>query len=431
MIFDRLKKEHSTGRAISHKDAAHYSLPHRLIFWIESHFLSAAICAVLILLIGIVFFVMQSSDKAAYFYFNSCLGEWSNTNNAEGPPTVIEDESAESFNLNNSAVLSRNIGGIFCADLYGTVPQGSTPKKAELNLSLALIDEPDLIVEVDQSSLNEEGEISADAKKPEEFFDIGEDVKDFEDGLGNQESISHDKVSINESIFSGTIVDEEEPFLEIYFSYDDGENWLLADTVGRSNWKDLSYNVPFFDWNSIQNFQVSIHGIKRLPNQPDVYLDSLWLSVIYEENKAVVSNTNFAEPKDAGLTYSSEEFENTEDPSFKVFEDFTSISCEIKPFTIFAEKGETANYKVTLVKTGRDMPYRLSVGKTPDLVLPRLIISNDEGNENIEIMVDISPGAEAGSYSMVLLYEGLVSKSIFAKDDKYETTYCRFNLTVI
>lgn len=428
MIFNRLKPEHSTGRKISHSDAKRDSWPHKLLAWLENNIVGVLILVILLVILSIVTFKFTGKTLTTYFYFNSCLGEWSNTNHAEGPPTVTEKDTPDKYNLNNSAVLSRNIGGIFCGDLYGTVPQASTPKKAELRLSLALIEELDLFVEVDQRILNEKGQISPDIiSEGEGFFDIGSGSKE----KINDTNIQHKKTSINGDIFSGTIIDEEEPFIEIYFSYDDGKNWLLADRIGRANWKDLKYNIPFFDWNSLKNFQVSIHGIKRLPDQPDTYLDSVWLSVDYELAENTVSNTNFYESRDSGSTFKSEEFGKEEDPSFKVFEDFTDISCEIRPFTRQAGRGETLTYEVSLLKTGRDMPYRLSIGDAPDLILPRLIISNDDNTESVEILVDISAGAKPGTYSMVLLYEGLIKKSFFEKDNKYETTYCRFNLTVI
>lgn len=424
MIQDIKRKNSSSEH---HAKLRKHSLPHLFVDWLEDN-IFGVILVTLVLVVIIVFSILfWPKNSNTSFYFNSCLGEWSNNNHAEGPPTVLGHSDPNDFNLNNSAVLVRNTGAIFCGDLYGDIPVGTKPNKAELHLRMALIDELFVVVELDKDAINEDGQLSQDAiSQGEGFFDIRDTV----DRTLSESGSSNDTQT--EDIFSGYLIDEDEPFLEIYFSYDKGKNWILADRVGRTNWKDLSYTIPFFNWAVVDNFEVSIHGVKRIPDQPDVYLDSAWLTVEYEDQLESINDTTSLGYEGEDASFSADGFNKDEEPSFKVFEEFTNISCQIKPFSVDVERGSEANFEVELAKVTDEMPYRLSVVETPDSMQSRITVSDlGEDGESIMLHLETSPGTTIGSYGMSLLYEGLVEKGIFRSGDRYESTFCRFNLNVL
>jgi hypothetical protein len=93
---------------------------------------------ILFILVGIGIFIWKiipTKAEVAIFNPTSCLGGWTNPQNATGQTTVSPDAVGE-FTANNSAVLPANTSAdIFCGNFVGTIPKEKVPQKIILTLS--------------------------------------------------------------------------------------------------------------------------------------------------------------------------------------------------------------------------------------------------------------------------------------------------------
>lgn len=107
------------------------------------------------------------------------------------------------------------------------------------------------------------------------------------------ENQTNDKVDISndekkeEVVVSPTV---DQGFLEALYSLD-GTTWKHLGYVNKQNWQGLSFeiNEPDLSWSAIPTIQIELKSVQTFDATPVVYLDSLWLSVSYEEiDKEVV-----------------------------------------------------------------------------------------------------------------------------------------------
>ncbi|MBV9349467.1 MAG: hypothetical protein JO026_01835, partial [Patescibacteria group bacterium] len=89
--------------------------------------------------IGISSFIHARTAKAdTIFYPATCLGGWTNPNNAEGKPDVSDPTQLTNFSDTNSAVLSSDTGGeIYCGGFTGEVPPDTLPRTLTISFSMA------------------------------------------------------------------------------------------------------------------------------------------------------------------------------------------------------------------------------------------------------------------------------------------------------
>jgi len=69
-------------------------------------------------------------------------------------------------------------------------------------------------------------------------------------------------------------------FFDISYSTD-GINWVIAGTVSESNFQNYSITVPITSWDDLKKLQVMISTVPTVDAKPDVYLESIALTVNY------------------------------------------------------------------------------------------------------------------------------------------------------
>lgn len=94
----------------------------------------------LILLLVFLNFRYVTRAEMAVFYPESCLGGWSNPQNAQGAPDVSSNSDSSSFTPENSAVLGNSMSQIYCGGFKGEIPPNTTPLKVNLKLSWTIKD---------------------------------------------------------------------------------------------------------------------------------------------------------------------------------------------------------------------------------------------------------------------------------------------------
>lgn len=285
------------------------------------------ISAFVILFAGISIFSLIVKAEVTNLYPGSCLGGWINAQNAQGRMSLDPDAPADLFNESNSAVLKNTIAQIFCGSFNGAIPQDNEPKKVFLKFSWHITEEP--AVSVASSTSNIIGEssdqvesilnapevaTSSEPALPEELAPSEELVVPLEEiatsspssfWLFFADSALAQKTELG-TLFPSTIafstseilatstpdVLDSGEFLEISYTLD-SINWTTLGRINRSNWRDAQFELPITNWTDIQKVQISVSSLSTVDEQPTVYLDGVWLEVLYGSENLTTAISGF------------------------------------------------------------------------------------------------------------------------------------------
>jgi hypothetical protein len=75
--------------------------------------------------------------------------------------------------------------------------------------------------------------------------------------------------------------DTEPPFLEISYTLD-GKDWNTVAKVTSKSWSGLAVELPLQSWDELATVQVALQAVPTAAEQPQVLLDSVYLTVTYE-----------------------------------------------------------------------------------------------------------------------------------------------------
>lgn len=253
-----------------------------------------------IFLAGISIFSLIVKAEITNLYPGSCLGGWINTQNAQGRPTLDSDASADLFNDSNSAILKNTIAQIFCGSFNGQIPQDNEPKKVFLKFSWSIVEKQ--TVSTASSTATIIGEIFASSTP--DIIIISEPLDKIEfiliapetaTGSPNLETEfpSAGASSTSEILATSTpdVLDSGE-FLEISYTLNSAD-WIVLGRINRSNWRDAKFELPITNWADIQKVQIGIQTILTVDEQPIIYLDSIWLEVLYESENLTTAISGF------------------------------------------------------------------------------------------------------------------------------------------
>ncbi len=214
-----------------------------------------------------------------------------------------------------------------------------------------------------------------------------------------------------------------EVFLEIYYTLDGGKTLNILDKVTASNWqnKSFEYDVPITTWEDLSKFQVSLHGVSVVENQPIVYLDSAWLITEHKpESEEETDEVELDEGVQSGLyseVVKTPNFDSDKSQDYPEAE-VSAVICDISPFSQKIKAGDSARYQVGLSE--KLNPYRLTFGKLPE----GISIATEEVGEEVFFVIEAESSAEEGSTNISVLYE------VINDDAVVEENTCQFNVVI-
>lgn len=249
------------------------------------------------------------------------------------------------------------------------------------------------------------------------------------DNIETGNATSSEKTSSSDED-EASVEEEEVYFLEIFYTLDGGRSLRSIDKISATNWVDkkFEYEIPLGSWDEVRDFQVSLHGIDAVENQPIVYLDSAWIEVEHsgdepkeEDVKVKGTPADYEKDKLVSLTESNEFTADEE----LIFEDNNTRdrTCEVNPFSLQIEKGNSGRYEIELSEFGK--PYRLISSNAPEgVVLERYFETVfDEPHEYIK--VSVAEDTEFKSLTLQVLFQ------IQERRNVVSSAVCRFNVEII
>jgi hypothetical protein len=246
------------------------------------------------------------------FFSASCLGSWTNPEQAAKTPETVSGSGAEAFNDGNSAVYVPQEGrSIACSGFDGPVEEGTRVLGAKIRLAWMFkypIKEKPMEEKVEnlEETKSLETPINSEEIKPLETTEVEPktELKKEEIPTTNLESssslpiiepetpnppvteptiestpspevpqawlISKVFAEENPEVRAELIFDNLEKFLQFDYSLD-GENWLPVE--------DANLSIPILTWEDLRRVHIKITGLRSGEDLPDIYLDSMWLEV--------------------------------------------------------------------------------------------------------------------------------------------------------
>lgn len=226
-----------------------------------------------------------------------------NLNNEKSSPADTEDKPTENQKptekptekidekANNKTEENPSSGFLFFKRVKAQ--EADPALSAETNPSLA---EPEQTTEQKTENVSEQNEETkaepvAEPVKAETEIETKEEPapeKVIEKKEKPEENIEDTENSVDQIIQTEQALEEPqiviEGFLEILYSVD-GATWKHLGYVDRQNWQNTSFELEEqnLSWDAISSIQIELKSLQTFDEQPVIYLDSLWLSVSYEE----------------------------------------------------------------------------------------------------------------------------------------------------
>src|SRR3989344_4011199 len=229
-----------------------------------------------------------------------------------------------------------------------------------------------------------------------------------------------------EIVVTGEIAVSEGPhdIVEILYTLD-GENWVSIGLLNSSDTSDAILQIPIVDVSDLSRMQISVQAVGATDEMPDVYIDSIWAEVTFEEKE---KEQKIHQPP-VRIAYASTGFwplpvyesenemftPNTED----------QVRCVVEPFSQESAGGEILTYRLKLHTQEMFRPFRVTLGDLPTGT-GGISLDYDELSmaRELKLMVDVSGEATPGSFGSVILYEEIY------EDGMVNRNICQFNLIV-
>ena len=205
---------------------------------------------------------------------------------------------------------------------------------------------------------------------------------------GGETSVSGEVAgTTSDEIIVGEASDENEPFLEVLYSFD-GMIWTPLGTIGRENWRDIAYGIPIESWDDLYSLQISVQGYRVVENQPDVYIESMPVEISYEptEEYAGMSNAELGNlpvidiPADNLFQSEKSDYKSTETVKFQI-DPYIEIPNEILEAIEATTTERTTSPPLSGIFSGMRLAYiksRILIARNPRTYLLSLFTSNAE-----------------------------------------------------
>ncbi len=287
--------------------------------------------------------IFSKKSGVSYFFSSSCLGGWKYVKNVEGEPQLLPDSDRAFYDTGNSAMLKNTSGQIFCAKFENGESLPAEIRDVKVKFSLAIIDDqprnlkqkdfeegrtldsqpgekgffsvepisiPELTPEISPGEESADTEITPEASSEESPAAPLEVITEPEPEIVAPEpppaelppvETSNGEVSVNSfkwslaylmsaisklvlsSLPAADEFDQANNFklndvLRVLYTKD-GENWHSLGSITRNNWSDVSFEVPIFTAEEMNNLQISVVSLLTLDTTVTIYLDSIWLEI--------------------------------------------------------------------------------------------------------------------------------------------------------
>jgi hypothetical protein len=309
-------------------------------YWQKNKLLVSAVLSIAFV-VCITVFSTRGNASVVNFYPTKCLGGWEHIENATGAPDVKEGSSPDEFTEKNSAILNKGVSEMYCGGFAGDTPKDITAGKFTVHFSWTvadalheekspsidtIIDSVTPVVQEEEHPTSTEGTPSESPVTPTEettpapvptvedtptgfllipraqaqeaSVEVSDKAKEDEIGTIQKEEVLPAKET-DENLPDTKVdvpVDEkneevapipppvDQGFLEALYSLD-GATWKHLGYVSKQNWQGASFEIdePDLSWGTVPTIQVELKSIQTFDATPVVYLDSMWLSVSYEE----------------------------------------------------------------------------------------------------------------------------------------------------
>ncbi len=280
----------------------------------------------------------------------SCLGGWSNPNNATGPGTLSDADPATAYNADNSAFLASAVSSqIFCG-YFDTDPHAHAPTRVTVKFRWATkqiqvpVEEslssssgtviatstglspvststppapapqapatPDLAPASGSAPTSTEATSSAPAQ-PAPAPDASSTppaAASMPEAPSAPEASTSPAGFIWESLLglaaetahaAGPDAPQSaNPFLQISYSTD-GVRWTVIGTVGSDNFAGYQVDIPVASWADVASLQIMVSVLPNVDKKPDIYLESMSANIDYNRTLGEVVSDSVDAAADA------------------------------------------------------------------------------------------------------------------------------------
>ncbi len=404
--------------------------------------------------------------ESVSFYATSCLGGWQHSNNVVGAPDAIVN-GEEQYSSENSAILSDTIAQIFCGGFVGELPENALHKKIVLNFSWKKEDilfdtavPPETPAEADSLLVEEPllpvPETVIEEIPAEEPLGIDEVVPDssaIELPVEELLPVQEEQVPVVESIPVDDIPTPElsffmKPFVSVAYAQEDTFAFEVLYTIDGQEWRSLGYvgdinNTVTFDlpidvFSSVADLalvQIALHPLQTFDTVPTVYLDSLWLEVLYDVEQQDEIDPVLSQEVDTMLDdeipveeVEQEIIEEQEQEELPVFEEPLPIlsvrhfektvdidkhaghSCRAEQFRIDVSNQEFVETRLIITNSKAFVSGELEIGSLPDGIDIRFSESGDyvyhvaPNDTEVGISMVTQVGAQKGDFTIPIFY---------------------------
>jgi hypothetical protein len=293
----------------------------------EKYLLGAGLALILVILLVLIGTITKG-ENIAYFYPESCLGNWQNPEKAAG-----EKEIDDNYNELNSAFFDGGLKEIYCGNFKGEIPEGKinsvnlkidwlwtdtkinyipveSKEDAQINSFLQeIIPAKEVILVFDTTTSTEPTSTEQNSTTSEpipspnnqnippetresptstfylpKLFNLAfaQEQSNTSSTSTNITTLPEPTTSIEINTSSTTTTNNPEKIFQIFYTLN-GTDWLYLTDVDKTNWQNFSINIPVNDWLDLEKVQIKIQSLPILGNYPYVYLKSMILEVNYQK----------------------------------------------------------------------------------------------------------------------------------------------------
>lgn len=219
----------------------------------------------------------------------------------------------------------------------------------------------------------------------------------------------------------------DDNFMLVSYSTD-GETWFELQQVNPHNWENLTIPVPVRIWDDLRQLQIRVEAIPTsLETIPRAYLDGMFVEIHYEVSAAIPAEEDNVKQDNIEQDNAQDKPSLVSEPEkekIKVFDSGSKHVCAADPFTRTAKKGEAVGYQISLHPSFQNSYFEVLTGDLPSGVSAVFDHERGVGTSTPNLTLNVSDGAEAGSFGIVVVYR--------ETDSKLETmaNFCQLNLII-
>lgn len=416
---------------ISHKDLLH-TLDLTQQFYYKGIARRGIGFVAVVLIIGALFYATNSRGQIALLYPSTCLGNWVNTSQAQGEPTLEQGNSPLVFSDENSAIASGRGGELFCGGFLGSLPDNMSLAHVELkvvwNYTQPRYTESDTLGQVVERTI----EISLDQQASSTPALI-EEIQDDTVSTSTPSDIQEEEVAPPQEVYlnvaTSTQVFQEESLHEtstlqepiipiapqgqddlVVVKYSiDGETWFDLGML-KAGHVLASFDLPLENTKDVTALQIEFISLAN-PKEQVVFIEGMILEVEHSEQEVFSLRQRLPalQHRDFSLDLAA------------------AHDCSVEPFTTIIRENETKELTVAARVIPQER-YILEIANLPDYIEGMFIESEKQfiemdGVGEATFTLKATPNAQKGSFSLTMLVKKM-GEDLGAEP----IAFCQFNV---